>query len=137
MALQSLTIQAFKLRSWNTIEVIFSSNVTTRVTVTDESLKEQLALDGLPSEFVISAVSHGLVSLNALSTFDNTDILPLSLTTSTELNGNTDFNFELSQFNHQGSDENGTGIYHEIEPLWPCHRIGAGRLRAFYPIGSN
>ncbi|MCG9545599.1 YdgA family protein [Vibrio sp. Isolate33] len=88
-----------------------SSNVTTRVTVTDESLREQLAIDGLPSEFVInSAVSHGLVSLNALSTFENADILPLTLTTSTELNGNTDFNFELSQFNHQGSDENGTSV---------------------------
>ncbi|QCI71212.1 MULTISPECIES: DUF945 family protein [Vibrio] len=88
-----------------------SSNVKTRLTVTDENLKEQLALDGIPSEFVInSAVSHGLVSLGALSTFENADILPLTLTTSTELNGNTDFNFELSQFNYQGSDDNGTSV---------------------------
>ncbi len=44
------------------------------VTVMDENLERAiLALDGLPSEFVInSAVSHGLVSLNAISTFENT-----------------------------------------------------------------
>ncbi|NAZ92460.1 DUF945 family protein [Vibrio toranzoniae] len=88
-----------------------SSNVKTRLTVTDDNLKQQLALDGLPSEFVVnSSVSHGLVSLNALSTFENLETLPLTLTTSTELNGNTDFNFELDQFNHQGSGENGTSV---------------------------
>lgn len=88
-----------------------SSNVKTRLTVTDDNLKQQLALDGLPSEFVVnSSVSHGLVSLNALSTLENLETLPLTLTTSTELNGNTDFNFELDQFNHQGSGENGTSV---------------------------
>ncbi|MFA0521925.1 DUF945 family protein, partial [Vibrio sp. 10N.222.55.E8] len=88
-----------------------SSNVKTRLTVTDENLKEQLAQDGMPTEFVInSVVSHGLVSLNAVSTLENKDSVPVTLTTSTELNGNTDFNFELSQFNYQGSDHNNTSV---------------------------
>ncbi|MEF1227440.1 DUF945 family protein, partial [Vibrio fortis] len=71
----------------------FSSNVKTRITIIDESLKEQLAIDGLPTEYVVNSdVSHGLIGLDALSTLEDQPDLPLTLTTSTELNGNTSFN---------------------------------------------
>ena len=88
-----------------------SSNVRTRITVVDESLKEQLAIDGLPSEYIVNSdVSHGLIGLDALSTLEDQPNLPLTLTTSTELNGNTSFNLELSQLNHQGTAENETSV---------------------------
>lgn len=42
----------------------FSSNVKTRITVADESLIEQLAIDGLPTEYIVNSdVSHGLIGL--------------------------------------------------------------------------
>ncbi|MDK9738962.1 DUF945 family protein [Vibrio sp. D404a] len=89
----------------------FSSNVKTRITVVDESLKEQLEIDGLPSEYIVNSdVSHGLIGLDALSTLEDQPNLPLTLTTSTELNGNTSFNLELSQLNHQGTEENATSV---------------------------
>lgn len=88
-----------------------SSNVKTRITVVDESLKEQLDIDGLPSEYIVNSdVSHGLIGLDALSTLEEQPNLPLTLTTSTELNGNTSFNLELSQLNHQGTAENATSV---------------------------
>lgn len=88
-----------------------SSNVKTRITVVDESLKEQLDIDGLPSEYIVNSdVSHGLIGLDALSTLEDQPNLPLTLTTSTELNGNTSFNLELSQLNHQGTAENATSV---------------------------
>ena len=89
----------------------FSSNVKTRITVVDESLIEQLAIDGLPTEYIVNSdVSHGLIGLDALSTLEDQPNLPLILTTSTELNGNTSFNLELSQLNHQGTAENETSV---------------------------
>ncbi|MBW3696797.1 DUF945 family protein [Vibrio sp. T187] len=88
-----------------------SSSVKTRFTVMDETLKEQLEIDGLPTEFVVnSEIGHGLISLNAVSTLEGLEALPLTLTTKTQLNGNTDFNFELSQLNHQSLNEEGVSI---------------------------
>ncbi|MFM2590328.1 DUF945 family protein [Vibrio sp. TBV020] len=77
-----------------------SSSVTTRYTVLDPVMAEQLAIDGLPSEVVVnSEISHGLVSLSAQSVLKDMPEFPLTLDTTTQLNGNTDFDLQLSAWN--------------------------------------
>lgn len=77
-----------------------SSEVTTRYVITDPNLVEQLALDGLPSEYLVNShVEHGLLSLKATSVLDNMDELPLTLNTVTQLNGNTDYSLVLDNWN--------------------------------------
>lgn len=81
-----------------------SSQVKTRYVVTDPVLVQQLALDGLPSEYVVdSQVQHGLFSLKANSVLENMDDLPLTLDTVTQLNGNTDYSLKLENW-HQAND---------------------------------
>ncbi|KOO10999.1 hypothetical protein AKJ18_31375, partial [Vibrio xuii] len=81
-----------------------SSEVKTRYTVTDPDLAQQLALDGLPSEYVVSShVQHGLITLKATSVLENMDDLPLTLSTVTQLNGNTDYTLKLDNW-HQAND---------------------------------
>lgn len=81
-----------------------SSQVKTRYVVTDPVLAQQLALDGLPSEYVVdSQVQHGLFSLKANSVLENMDDLPLTLDTVTQLNGNTDYSLKLDNW-HQAND---------------------------------
>lgn len=81
-----------------------SSEVKTRYTVTDPDLAQQLALDGLPSEYVVSShVQHGLITLKATSVLENMDDLPLTLNTVTQLNGNTDYTLKLDNW-HQAND---------------------------------
>ncbi|EEX92659.1 hypothetical protein VIOR3934_04534 [Vibrio orientalis CIP 102891 = ATCC 33934] len=78
----------------------FSSKVTTRYTVLDPVLAEQLAIDGLPSEVVVNSdISHGLFSLSADSVLQDMPEFPLTLSTTTQLNGNTDFDLQLSAWN--------------------------------------
>lgn len=84
-----------------------SSTVTTRYTVLDPALAEQLAIDGLPSEIVVNSdISHGLFSLSAESLLQNMPEFPLTLNTTTQLNGNTDFDLQLSAWNQvsEGTD---------------------------------
>ncbi|EGA70281.1 hypothetical protein VISI1226_21965 [Vibrio sinaloensis DSM 21326] len=84
-----------------------SSDVQTRYVVTDPQLIEQLALDGLPSEFIVNShVSHGLLSLSAHSVLQDMDELPVTLDTVTQLNGNTDFTLALDTWHQatEGSD---------------------------------
>ncbi|MCG9582167.1 DUF945 family protein [Vibrio tubiashii] len=77
-----------------------SSTVKTRYTIVDPVLAEQLAIDGLPSEVIVSSsVSHGLFSLSAESVMENAPDLPLTLNTVTQLNGNTDYVLSLSNWN--------------------------------------
>ncbi|AIW14427.1 DUF945 domain-containing protein [Vibrio tubiashii] len=77
-----------------------SSTVKTRYTIVDPVLAEQLAIDGLPSEVIVSSsVSHGLFSLSAESVMDNAPDLPLTLNTVTQLNGNTDYVLSLANWN--------------------------------------
>ena len=77
-----------------------SSTVTTRYTVLDPALAEQLAIDGLPSEIVVNSdISHGLFSLSAESLLQNMPEFPLTLNTTPQLNGNTDFDLQLSAWN--------------------------------------
>lgn len=81
-----------------------SSQVKTRYVITDPILAQQLALDGLPSEYVVnSQVQHGLFSLTAASVLENMDDLPLTLNTVTQLNGNTDYSLKLENW-HQAND---------------------------------
>ncbi|MDF2152379.1 DUF945 family protein [Vibrio sp. CAU 1672] len=81
-----------------------SSVVLTRYSVTDPVIKQQLELDGLPVVFnVRSDVTHGLTSLSADSVILENQALPLTMQTTTQLNGNTAFDIELDswQFQHE------------------------------------
>ncbi len=78
-----------------------SSTVKTRYQVLDPKFASQLNRDGLPTEFlVISQVSHGLVSLAAESHFADAEQIPLTLTTTTQLNGNTHFDIALDNWHY-------------------------------------
>ena len=78
-----------------------SSTVKTRFQVIDPHFAEQLRKDGLPTEFfVLSDVSHGLMSLSAHSVLENSTELPIELDTTTQLNGNTDFNLQLDNWHY-------------------------------------
>ncbi|MCF4173281.1 MULTISPECIES: DUF945 family protein [Vibrio] len=82
-----------------------SSNVETRYQVNDPVLKEQLEVDGLPTEIVVqSEISHGLFSLTANSHIQNYPDFPLALKTVTQLNGNTEFELSLDSWSYQGDD---------------------------------
>ncbi len=84
-----------------------SSEVQTRYTVADPELASQLELDGLPAEFLVNShVSHGLISLKATSTLDNVETFPLTLTTITQLNGNTDYTLAMDNW-HQSMEGDG------------------------------
>ncbi|MCG9683164.1 DUF945 family protein [Vibrio sp. Isolate23] len=84
-----------------------SSEVQTRYTIVDQELASQLGMDGLPSEFVVNShVSHGLLSLKATSTLNDVEQFPLTLTTVTQLNGNTDYVLDLDNW-HQSTEDKG------------------------------
>ncbi|WP_038172651.1 DUF945 family protein [Vibrio pacinii] len=85
-----------------------SSQITTRYTVIDPILAEQLVVDGLPTELVVnSQVSHGLFSLSAESVLENVDDLPLTLETVTQLNGNTEYTLKLDHWNQVTEGQDG------------------------------
>ncbi|XHY21050.1 hypothetical protein ViNHUV68_17580 [Vibrio sp. NH-UV-68] len=85
-----------------------SSQITTRYTVIDPILAEQLVVDGLPTELVVnSQVSHGLFSLSAESVLENVDDLPLTLETVTQLNGNTEYILKLDHWNQVTEGQDG------------------------------
>ncbi|MGY3569385.1 DUF945 family protein [Vibrio paucivorans] len=87
-----------------------SSQVQTRYSIVDESLKAQFIADGLPTEFIVNSdVSHGLASLTALSTLQDVDF-PLSVETTTQLNGNTDYVVNLASWHHQTQGEDSVTI---------------------------
>ncbi|MGR5192828.1 DUF945 family protein [Vibrio rotiferianus] len=79
-----------------------SSVVLTRYTVVDPEIKSQLERDGLPTAFdVTSDLSHGLTSLTADSKLVDADFLPLTMHSTTQLNGNTDFTLNLASWSYQ------------------------------------
>ncbi|AXY00879.1 DUF945 family protein [Vibrio alfacsensis] len=79
-----------------------SSVVHTRYTVIDPVLKTELERDGLATTFdVTSQVSHGLTSLSADSELVDNDMLPLTMHSQTQLNGNTEFTVNLDSWNYQ------------------------------------
>lgn len=79
-----------------------SSVVLTRYTVVDPEIKSQLERDGLPTAFdVTSDLSHGLTSLTADSKLVDAEFLPLTMHSTTQLNGNTDFTLNLASWSYQ------------------------------------
>lgn len=83
-----------------------SSVVETRYQVQDPVLREQLEVDGLPTELIVkSDISHGLLSLSAKSVLANFPDFPLQMNTVTQLNGNTDFEMTLDSWSYQGNDQ--------------------------------
>ncbi|WP_117235399.1 DUF945 family protein [Vibrio maerlii] len=77
-----------------------SSRVLTRYTITDPMLVDQLEQDGLPVAFdVVSDIKHGLMSLTSHSKIENLPEVPLSMTSVTQLNGNTSFDLMLDSWN--------------------------------------
>lgn len=85
-----------------------SSTVKTRYTVLDAEMAEQLAIDGLPAEIIVNSdVSHGLISLSAVSVLENMPEFPLTMHTQTQLNGNTDYEVTLDNWNQVTEGEGG------------------------------
>ncbi|GLT18274.1 hypothetical protein GCM10007938_20520 [Vibrio zhanjiangensis] len=88
-----------------------SSDVTTRYIVQDPILAKELELDGFPTEFVVNShVTHGLLSLQAKSIFEDSDHFPLTLTTVTQLNGNTDYSLVLDNWHQSSQGDNAAMI---------------------------
>ena len=83
-----------------------SSVVTTRYTIIDPVIAEQLEADGLPVEFEMrSDLTHGLTSLDAQSALVGVETLPLTISSTTQLNGNTDFTIAMDSWNLQSEVE--------------------------------
>lgn len=83
-----------------------SSHVETRYTILDPQLKAQLAEQGIPAQFLLdSKISHGLISLTAVSDFPEYPELPLTITSTTSLNGNTRFKVESDNWHYQNQGE--------------------------------
>lgn len=83
-----------------------SSHVETRYTIMDPQLKAQLAAQGIPAQFLMeSDVSHGLVSLTAVSDFPDYPELPVAITSTTSLNGNTRFKVETDNWHYQNQTD--------------------------------
>ncbi|MET2899829.1 DUF945 family protein [Vibrio rotiferianus] len=96
-----------------------SSVVLTRYTVVDPEVKSQLERDGLPTAFdVTSDLSHGLTSLTADSKLVDADFLPLTMHSTTQLNGNTDFTLNLASWSYQNEAQ---GMHLSSSP---AHIIG-------------
>lgn len=77
-----------------------SSVVKTEFTVKDPTLIQQLKADDIPTSFfVTSDISHGIYSLTAHSTLDDNAKLPLTMDSTTLLNGNTNYKIDLGQWN--------------------------------------
>ena len=100
-----LSSSAFQAEIVNYDRGYLSSNVQTRYQIIDEGLKQQLVADGLPTEFLVnSKVEHGLMSLTAHSSLVDTPDFPLSLTSTTQLNGNTQYSFALDSWHYATQD---------------------------------
>ncbi|KJR21588.1 hypothetical protein BOO92_16830 [Vibrio navarrensis] len=83
-----------------------SSVVTTRYTIIDPVIAEQFEADGLPVEFEMrSDLTHGLTSLDAQSLLLGIETLPLTISSTTQLNGNTDFTIAMDSWNVQSEVE--------------------------------
>ncbi|HCH01080.1 MAG TPA: hypothetical protein DEV85_04205 [Vibrio sp.] len=67
-----------------------SSTAQTKVTVVDPVLKQQLELDGLPTEFLLDhTISHGLVSIATDTKPNDYTSLPIDIHSVTYINGST------------------------------------------------
>ncbi|MCL9782748.1 YdgA family protein [Vibrio sp. S4M6] len=82
-----------------------TSVVKTKFTVEDPGLVDQLKADDMPTSFTVTSdISHGLYSLTAHSTVDNNDKLPLTMDSTTLLNGSTDYRVDLGNWHFSSKD---------------------------------
>jgi len=89
-----------------------SSVATTRYIIKDAALKEQFIQDGLPTEFMLRHnIKHGLIQVATETQFVHLDAVPATLSTITQLNGNTEFNLEIDNINYQVANDPGTTLY--------------------------
>ncbi|MGV3003111.1 DUF945 family protein [Vibrio sp. E150_018] len=85
-----------------------SSTAQTKVTVVDPVLKQQLELDGLPTEFMLDhTISHGLISIATDTKPNDYSRLPIDIHSVTYINGSTalDMTSQKMTFNF-ANDEN-------------------------------
>ncbi|WP_217519323.1 DUF945 family protein [Vibrio metschnikovii] len=88
-----------------------SSHVSARFTVLDERVRQQLISEGLPTQWIVdSDIQHQLFSLSAQSRLPEYPELPLTMTTVTQLNGNTDYHIQLDSWHYQPLDNEALGI---------------------------
>lgn len=88
-----------------------SSVAKTRYEVIDPVLKQQLVTDGLPTELVIKHdISHELFGIDTISVPTNVDNLPVTLSSHTQLNGNTDFSLDIENLNFEDSNNLGGSV---------------------------
>ncbi|WP_375753809.1 DUF945 family protein [Vibrio sp. HN007] len=88
-----------------------SSVAKTRYEVVDPVLKQQLIADGLPTDLVVKHdISHGLLGIDTISVPANVDNLPVTLSSHTQLNGNTDFSLDIENLNFEDSNNLGGSV---------------------------
>lgn len=91
-----------------------SSKMVSQFTVVDPKLLEQLTRDGLPKQWTITSdISHGLFGLTSQSHISDHPDVPISLTTHTQLNGNTQFELDIEQWNYQNDLK---GVAFSLQP---------------------
>lgn len=79
-----------------------SSTAQTKTTIVDPILKQQLELDGLPTEFLLNhTISHGLVSISTETKPNDYSTLPVDIHSVTYINGSTslDMTSKMMAFN--------------------------------------
>ncbi|MFC1235619.1 DUF945 family protein [Vibrio sp. F74] len=89
-----------------------SAVATTKYIIEDPALKEQFVIDGLPTEFILKHdIKHGLIRVATETNLVDFDSLPATLSTITQLNGNTEFSLDIDNVNYEAPDSSGTSIY--------------------------
>lgn len=89
-----------------------SAVATTKYIVKDPALKEQLVLDGFPTEFTLQHnIQHGLIRVATDTLFVDFDEIPAVLSTITQLNGNTEFSLDIDNINYESPSSPGTSFY--------------------------
>lgn len=104
-----------------------SSNAKSKLSIKDPMLQEQLMADGLPTELTFKHdIRHGLISLSSTSVPEITEetqqalaqiwpdgVIPMTLTTKSELSGKTNVNFTLAPIKAEIPDvnEGGVGVF--------------------------
>jgi len=82
-----------------------SSVAVTRYVVTDPDTKQQLQADGLPAEVTLKhTIKHGIMNLTAETVPVSMPEIPAVLHTTTQLNGNTEFDLEMDTINRSYDD---------------------------------
>lgn len=82
-----------------------SSVAVTRYVVTDPETKQQLQEDGIPAEVTLKhTIKHGVMNLTAETVPVSMPELPAVLHTTTQLNGNTEFDLQMETINRSYDD---------------------------------